>query len=1098
VDADAFTRGAVNEAPHFKITLKDADGVEHTIDTSAYYEGGQKPKLVSRRPGEEIEGVGLERDGDTGRIFHNGKPQDFVMDSDGTLRAAPVGGYVPPAAPVPAAADTLAAQVDDLKTGHRSVVILGSGSEQKIKVPNGMRSFGTPEGGRIVYNPAHVTREDVALRMDDGTLDELMNPGDHDPSVANVDHYKSTPARLVSDEVLRAENTMGRDVVVVQKPDGSRQAFYRSSGQNSGQAGEWFPFGGIVDGGSHDGWFNKLPFVRDELSDTAHPLHRYGSEENKRIGRWLKSQNIPEGVEVPRGELNARVKELGAFDDATERIGAFVEPERAPVAGDDPFAGITPTQVTRQPASANLAATLPDKLGDPAAPEWHQFAPEDGTLGIPRSSMPQIKGEHRGALVQFLKGRGITHEQVEIAPNMLKPSQAEWSPEKVNRARGFEGTPRSILVSSDGHVLDGHHQWLSSLHDAPDAPIPAIQLNAPIHQLLIETARFPSSGVDKASAAVASGARSADDALPDLSDLADEPAAAAPVDVDELTSATPDGANLTETIPVNQNPGRGRLRSAGATLALPERVRKRARDVQDLVNLTKAIPASFDNSALFGQGAIISGARPSLIPGAVADSARSAMSPAKFETFKNKLVSHPNQELREASGLYLASIKQGEETFGSRFAEKIPGVAASSRAYEATLDSLRSNAFDLYAAQLKAAGVTDPKAFKDIARWVNVATGRGELGKLEPLADVLNLPLFSPRLLASKFNVISAVRYARMHPAARRIALREMFRATGSYGVTLGLAKLAGADVDLDPFSPGFGLIQSDETSYDLSGGRLRPLRYAAQIADSLNRTRRGEKVKDDRKVAALTEKFFRAYLSPAGQLGADYFTGEDFAGNEFGAKEWKPAEFKFGELDRLMPFAVKEIRDAYREAGALGAVKAAPAFVGVGVKTREKLYPDPIKPNLSADNQAELKRLGLDLAHLGKDGKKTGNINPNYRTKDVTGDSVRVFGGVVGKPGREVEGMGVDAAAIAQEYSAELDAALTEVINSPDYEAFGDDKSRARYLETLTLNIHKRYMNGARRDGRGEQMEREKKVKERLDRLSGGADAPRVMNFKL
>jgi hypothetical protein len=78
------------------------------------------------------------------------------------------------------------------------------------------------------------------------------------------------------------------------------------------------------------------------------------------------------------------------------------------------------------------------------------------------------------------------------------------------------------------------------------------------------------------------------------------------------------------------------------------------------------------------------------------------------------------------------------------------------------------------------------------------------------------------------------------------------------------------------------------------------------------------------------------------------------------------------------------------------------------------------------------------------------------------------------------------------------LDAALTEVINSPDYEAFGDDESRARYLEMLTLNIHKRYMNGARRDGRGEQMEREKKVQHRLDRMSGGSVAPRVMSFKL
>jgi hypothetical protein len=69
-----------------------------------------------------------------------------------------------------------------------------------------------------------------------------------------------------------------------------------------------------------------------------------------------------------------------------------------------------------------------------------------GSLDIPRSSMPQIKGEHRGAMVQFLQGRGISHTQEEIAPDALKPSQAEYSPEKVERARSFDGPQRSILV----------------------------------------------------------------------------------------------------------------------------------------------------------------------------------------------------------------------------------------------------------------------------------------------------------------------------------------------------------------------------------------------------------------------------------------------------------------------------------------------------------------------------------------------------------------------------------------------------------------------------------------------------------------------------
>ena len=510
---------------------------------------------------------------------------------------------------------------------------------------------------------------------------------------------------------------------------------------------------------------------------------------------------------------------------------------------------------------------------------------------------------------------------------------------------------------------------------------------------------------------------------------------------------------------------------ATTPLARSERIRKLARDVQDVVNITKALPASFDNSALMGQGAIIAGARPSLIPGAVSDSARSAMSRTNFEAFKKNLVRNPNQDLRESSGLYLASIKQGEETFGSKYAEKIPGVAASQRAYEATLDSLRSNAFDLYAERLAAAGVTDPKAFKDMARWVNVASGRGELGRLEPLADVLNLPMFSPRLLASKFNVISPVRYARMHPAARKIALTEMFRATGSLATTMGLSRLAGADVDLNPFSGGgFGTIDADGTSYDLSGGRLRLFRTVAQVADSINKEHRGERVREDRRPRALIEKFWRAYLSPVGQLAVDAKTGENMKGEEF-TGDWR-------ELDRLIPFAVKEMRDAYRAAGATGAAKSLPSFVGVGVHTMDK-QSEPLMPTLSGPVRDELDRLGLDLNHLGAKQKTSIAVRPRRTVEGITGDSIEPFGDE-----RRNSGMGISPEETAGQLSAELEAVLIEEMNSPDYEAMSDD-DRAQRLDLLLINTEKRVMNGVRRDARGLEIEEEKRVIERQNKLA-------------
>jgi hypothetical protein len=528
-------------------------------------------------------------------------------------------------------------------------------------------------------------------------------------------------------------------------------------------------------------------------------------------------------------------------------------------------------------------------------------------------------------------------------------------------------------------------------------------------------------------------------------------------------------------------------------LAAPPRTardvaKKLWRDTQDVINVSKSI-AGFDVSAIGSQGGIIAGARPSLIKGAVVDAAKSTVSRRSYETFKKSLVMSPNHPLREKSGLYLASLGAPEESFASRYVQRIPGIAASERNFNVTLDALRSRAFDIYAAELTKASANE-KAYRDVARWINVATGRGELGKLEPLADVLNLPMFSPRLLASKFNIISPVRYFKADPDARRIMLREMFRATGSLGVTMGLAKLAGAGVILNPFSAGFGTIDADGTSYDLSGGRLRTLRTIAQIADSINKEHRGERVREDRRPRALVEKYFRAYLSPVGQLAVDARTGENMRGEEF-TGDWR-------ELDRLIPFAVKDMRDAYRAAGVTGAAKSLPAFVGVGVNTMDKRA-EPLMPTLSAPVQDELARLGLDLEHLGAKGDKSVSINPRYQTEGITGDSMRPFGGTTGKPGREVSGMGVNAEETAQRLSAELDEVLSAEINSSDWESMSDD-DRAQRLDLLIVNTHKRAMNKVRVEGRGAEMEAEKKVKARLDRMSGGSsgDSRRVRHFKL
>lgn len=128
---------------------------------------------------------------------------------------------------------------------------------------------------------------------------------------------------------------------------------------------------------------------------------------------------------------------------------------------------------------------------------WAEFSKESGTVGIPRADMPQIKAEHRGAMVNFLSARGVQHQEETVPADTLKPTQAEFSRDKVAKAKGFEGGNRSILVSRDGHVLDGHHQWMAARDNGEEVKV--IRLDAPIRDLVKLAHEFPSSTTDASS-----------------------------------------------------------------------------------------------------------------------------------------------------------------------------------------------------------------------------------------------------------------------------------------------------------------------------------------------------------------------------------------------------------------------------------------------------------------------------------------------------------------------------------------------------------------------------------------------------------------------
>ena len=178
---------------------------------------------------------------------------------------------------------------------------------------------------------------------------------------------------------------------------------------------------------------------------------------------------------VPQGDLAARA-------------AAALEP--APVEEPAPVPD-TPLIKPTADAAPESAPEAPAIVGEPINKNWTAFAPESGTLNLPREQLPQVSAEHRGALVNFLNARGIEHSTEEVLADSLKPTQGEFSPARVRKAAEFTGGDRSILVSSDNHVLDGHHQWLAKMQAGE--PVKVIRLGAPIQDLLRLAHQFPSS-----------------------------------------------------------------------------------------------------------------------------------------------------------------------------------------------------------------------------------------------------------------------------------------------------------------------------------------------------------------------------------------------------------------------------------------------------------------------------------------------------------------------------------------------------------------------------------------------------------------------------
>ena len=288
---------------------------------------------------------------------------------------------------------------------------------------------------------------------------------------------------------------------------------------------------------------------------------------------------------------------------------------------------------------------------------------------------------------------------------------------------------------------------------------------------------------------------------------------------------------------------------------------KQSSPIADVLNVPRALKASVDFSFPFRQGLGMIHTKSwwqSWEKGARAYGSQKAFDNQMAEILardNHKPTNVGGKEIpsfSEQAGLKLADItdvSKREESNMSQLAEKIPGlgrlVRGSTRAHIAFANKLRADNFDRLIANAERAAGNDvnlnPKQnlalAKQFAEYVNTATGRGSLGRFEKNAQELNALFFSPRLIASRVQMLNPANYTATAPAVRKEYLKSMLAMAGVWqGMVTGagLAKELGANVDvsMDTTSSDFGKIKIGDTRIDPAGGLQQYLVILNKMAE--------------------------------------------------------------------------------------------------------------------------------------------------------------------------------------------------------------------------------------------------------------------------
>lgn len=352
---------------------------------------------------------------------------------------------------------------------------------------------------------------------------------------------------------------------------------------------------------------------------------------------------------------------------------------------------------------------------------------------------------------------------------------------------------------------------------------------------------------------------------------------------------------------------------------LKSRVAKIWLGAKEALNLSRAILTSWDVSAVFRQGGFIGFGNPLRAARALGPMFDALRSDKRAAAIDEQIKARPNAKLYAQSKLFLApregKLSGMEEAFMSRLAGKIPGIAASQRAYITFLNKLRADTFDALHESLVSKRAATPEELSAISNYINAATGRGNLGKAAAAGETLATVFFSPRLVASRFQLIAGQPLYRGSAATRFLIAKEYSKFLLGLSAVYSLGYLAGATIETNPTSSDFGKLKFGNTRVDPLGGLAQTSVLVSRLATGEKTNAKGVTEPIRGKVpfgkdtsADVIATFLRTKLSPIMGSGVDVLTGQNVVG--------EPVTAGSVAVNSMVPLAFRDIYDVMLEQG--------------------------------------------------------------------------------------------------------------------------------------------------------------------------------------